>query len=349
MNLKEVFINWIYKNSNPNLTSLPKATLSKNIDESNGFFDRDIMEVDDSNYKEMREYLQEELYRKNNLFQEFNAAVASGRPRAILGKENYLKFLDEKFGSKQEKEVNFWIFQGSPEIYDIERSLRAGHLKSWKVAAHKDKIKPGDKVILWQTGNKAGCYALAEVVSEVGSIQEEVYEQQYYKLTDDTKNDLRVKIRITNYLADNPVLWEEIKELPEFSNFKAGNQGTNFSATKEEFETIDELGQARGKSYYREVKKLFPKDKVESFLNILRSYLLKHRIEPNDDRISFNVRPKSKRLVFLIGNRYALSIEKKRAGIEFSFISPDIVSRDYGEFANYTGKTEMYWNKMKMQ
>lgn len=346
MNIKEEFIEWIYKNSNPNLTSITRPTLSRNIDESKEFFDRDIMEVDEGNYNEMLGYLREKLYKKNTPFDAYSTSVASGRPKALLGKENYLKFLEEKFGSKQESEVNYWIFQGSPEIYDIERALRAEHLKSWKVAAHKDKIKPGDKVILWQTGNKAGCYALAETVTEVGDLEEEAYERQYYKIPDDTRSDLRVKIRITNYLADDPVLWEEIKELPEFSNFKAGNQGTNFSATKEEFETIEELGGTRGKSYYREVKNLFPKDKVESFLSVLRDYLLKNDIDPNDERISFNVRPRKKRLVFIIGNRYALLIEKRRTGIIFSFISPEIVSEEHGEFANYSGKVEMYWNNV---
>lgn len=34
--------------------------------------------------------------------------------------------------------MNYWIFQGSPDIYDIQGALRAG--QSWKVAAYKEKI-----------------------------------------------------------------------------------------------------------------------------------------------------------------------------------------------------------------
>ena len=77
-------------------------------------------------------------------------------------------------------EVNYWIFQGNPDIYNITNALKAAHLKSWKVAAHKENIAIGDKVIIWQTGKDAGCYALAEVTSEVGVFEEETVEKQYY-------------------------------------------------------------------------------------------------------------------------------------------------------------------------
>ena len=142
------------------------------------------------------------------------------------------------------------------------------------------------------------------------------------------------------------MLWEDIKELPEFENFKVGNQGTNFSATKEEFETIDEIGRAKSKSSYEEVKKMFPAERVENFLRILRSYLTKNNIDPEDERISFNVRLNRKRLVFIIGNRDALIIQKKRGKTEYSFISSEIIGDDNGNFTNFKGEVEMYRNKV---
>lgn len=177
--------------------------------------------------------------------------------RALVEESSVKKLIisDEKFDKileniKKSNDINYWIFQGSPEIYDIKGALRAGHLKSWKVTAHKDSINPGDKVIIWQSGKEAGCYALAEVISEVGSIEEDPAEKQYYKVPHSTETNFGVKIKIINNLADNPVLWEEIKELPEFKNFKAGNQGTNFSATKEEFETIVKMAPTTSKIQY---------------------------------------------------------------------------------------------------
>jgi len=142
---------------------------------------------------------------------------------------------------KATKEVNYWIFQGSPKIYNIVKALKAGHLKSWKITAHRDRIKIGDQVIIWQTGSQAGCHALAEVTSNVSIFKDEEFERQYYTSPDEDSATDRVKIKIVKYLVDSPILWEDIKVNPAFSNFKAGNRGTNFSTTKEEYNAILKL------------------------------------------------------------------------------------------------------------
>lgn len=269
--------------------------------------------------------------------------MASGRPRAILGKENYIRFLEEKFGSGNKG--NYWIFQGSPEIYDIKAALKAEHLKSWKVAAHKDRIKPGDNVIIWQTGKEAGCYALGEVVSEVGRIEEERYEKQYYKdtVSGELKEE-RVEIRITKNLVGDPVLWTEIEELPEFQHFKAGNQGTNFSATKEEFVTLYDITKRLKAGEYYQLKKIFPKEKVKKFLDVLRAFFKKHQLDPEDERVSFNIRPKESLLVFIIGKRYVFALEMKNGEAIYYFIHPKVVMKKHGYFSNNKGQDEMCWN-----
>ena len=182
-------------------------------------------------------------------FERFSISVIS---EAICEKSSLEKLIisDEKFNKiignirAIMEESKSWIFQGNPKIYDITKALQNGHLLSWKVAAHKDRIKQGDKVILWQTGEEAGCYALAEVGSEVAKVAEEPEELQYYFSASDkdgTGIDDRVKIEIIHNLANNPILWPEIKDRPEFENFKAGNQGTNFSATQEEYKTLVQI------------------------------------------------------------------------------------------------------------
>lgn len=47
-----------------------------------------------------------------------------------------------------------------------------------------------------------------------------------------------VKILIDHNLADRPVLWEDLKTLEGFEDFNGGNQGTNFIANQQQFETI---------------------------------------------------------------------------------------------------------------
>ena len=138
---------------------------------------------------------------------------------------------------------NYWIFQGSPKIFRIEEALKDGALKTWSIKAHNDAIKPGDKVILWVTGEKAGCYALCRVTSEVELMEEEEKERSYYVKVPSEKADFRVRLDIEFNFWDKPVLKEALSNLDAFNNFLGGNQGTNFKATKLQYETIKQIAE----------------------------------------------------------------------------------------------------------
>ncbi len=133
---------------------------------------------------------------------------------------------------------NSWIFQGNPNDFDFETAIRENLLEEWTVSAHKDKIKVGDKVILWISGKKSGCYALAEITSEPKIISQSK-DSHLWKTED--KNSLKAGIKITHNLIDSPLLWNKIKGTTGLENLKVGNQGTNFSATKKEYKTIYDL------------------------------------------------------------------------------------------------------------
>ncbi|QAA80873.1 EVE domain-containing protein [Aequorivita sp. H23M31] len=253
-NVKQEFAAWLLRNGPSSYKQYYNNSIeevSNRLEEINSYFaDRNLFLASKESYKDLINYISENVYGNTNPdienFNKYSQDKGSGIPKAILGKKNYFKFLESKFGSV--KTINYWIFQGNPNIYDITNALRNDHLKSWKVTTHKDKIMAGDKIILWKTGEKSGCYALAEVVSEVGMIVEEPEEFQYYLSSSATDSDNdRVKIKITKNLVENPILSSEIKSLPEFASFKAGNQGTNFTATEEEYKTI--LGMAENTHY----------------------------------------------------------------------------------------------------
>ncbi|MBE0639421.1 MAG: EVE domain-containing protein [Bacteroidales bacterium] len=135
-------------------------------------------------------------------------------------------------------DTNYWLFQGNPKIYNIVGSLKDNALKSWSVSAHKDKIKIGDKIILWLTGEKSGCYALARVTSGIANRLDDDIEQKYYTDLSKLQSTDRVKIAIEYNLWNNPVLKEVLIDLPEFQGFNGGNKGTNFAASQLHYETI---------------------------------------------------------------------------------------------------------------
>lgn len=153
------------------------------------------------------------------------------------------------------KEINYWIFQGNPDVYDVVRSIKDNMINTWWVKSHKEKIKVGDKVILWVTGNNSGCYALCEVTSGVyedfdDNDQDKYYKEGYLESRARVKSS-RVRIKVTHDFTQNPILHEQIRSNKKvFKEFKAGNQGTTFSATKEQYEEILKMAKGDDKKKY---------------------------------------------------------------------------------------------------
>ncbi|THH35548.1 AAA family ATPase [Neolewinella litorea] len=199
------------------------------------------------------------------------------------------------------KQVNHWIFQGNPNVFDFESALRDDLVTNWTVSAHKDKISPGDKAILWITGENAGCYALAEV-SSVPYHKEPSGDDHLWKQQD--KSKLKVDIRITHNLVNDPVLKKDIVAHEELQNLKVGNQGTNFSATEAEYEAIVEL--ISNDSTFFQLKERFVSADLETYMDYLRRFIDELELQPSDDRVVFSI--KRRRLNFIIGQRYCFNL-----------------------------------------
>lgn len=140
-----------------------------------------------------------------------------------------------KWHNEPGNEINYWIFQGNPKIYDLETALREQVLNDWAISAHKDKIKVGDKVIIWITGKDSGCYALAKITFPP---REETSSAGDHLWMDKKESELKAGIAITHNLIDRPILKFQIDSEKELRNLKVGLQGTNFSSTEREFQTL---------------------------------------------------------------------------------------------------------------
>ncbi len=134
--------------------------------------------------------------------------------------------------------INYWVFQCSPSDFDFETAVRGNLLHDWTVAAHKDKIEKGDKVILWLTGKRAGCYALARVTSNPAESTASP-DNHLWKTT--PKTSLKAGIELTHNLLGKPLLWQSIKNVDGLADLKVGNQGTNFAATRQQYNTLLKL------------------------------------------------------------------------------------------------------------
>jgi len=219
----------------------------------------------------------------------------NGTNHKLLAQDILFQMLDKK------EEINYWIFQGNPKVFDFETALRENILTDWTVSAHKDKIKVGDKVILWITGSKSGCYALAEVTSEPHN-KTSSPDDHLWKGND--KSELKADIKVTTNLVDNPISKNEIDTNAELKNLKVGNQGTNFSATEIEYETILRL--IGSKSSFSLTKDKFQFKIFENYIKFLRKINSELGLMPNDERVVYSVR--DNRMNFTVGQRYSFNL-----------------------------------------
>lgn len=270
---------------------------------------------------ELREFIKDDKIFVTNYKNYLKLNINYEDPYFHLLVQDFILFVSKK-------EEAFWIFQGNPKFYDTIGALQNEVLTTWKVAAHKDKIKFGDKVILWQSGDNAGCYALAKVTSEVGKIEMNPDEIQFYK-TEYDENEDRVSIEIEHNLADEPILWEEIKELPELAELKVGNQGTNFTATEKEYNTIKNMISSDYDNFEKVLQK-FNHDELKKYFTQLFEILDTSNLEKGDSRMLFSYN--NRKLSFSVGQRIALIIRRKSARGKFLILTKGKLNENSSPF-----------------
>ena len=243
--------------------------------------------------------------------------------------------------NKAEDDSNYWIFQGNPKVYDFSSAINEGTIDQWTASAHRDKMRIGDRVIFWLTGTNSGCYALGEITSDPFKNFEP--KDEFWKEED--KSEWKVGVKISHNCSSNPILKEQADITEELVSLMVGNQGTNFTATKEQYECIEDIVNSGYPDAYTKIKKQLAKDKMEVFLSILRNFVKENILIESDPRISFNIRESKNRLVFLIGKRYTLRIEKIKNETVLSFISPNNYNGDKNNsFTNSKGESEAFRN-----
>jgi hypothetical protein len=141
------------------------------------------------------------------------------------------------------KAYSYFFFKSNPKKWDLIEHLKDGAVDDWSVTKLKNHIDIGDKVILWKIGENEGVYGLAEISTEITKrdfekeAKEGDWKDDSYKKMED-----KVGIEVTHNLVERPILWEEL----QLSGlFKKLPQGTNFKATKEQYQYLLEMIEKR--------------------------------------------------------------------------------------------------------
>lgn len=136
----------------------------------------------------------------------------------------------------------YWLFQANPKYFDLVGALKAGVLGNWSVNAHRKKIHPGDRIVIWLCGPEAGVYGLATVISEVGD-QHEILEETPFSCNpaDPSKTFIGVTLKVDSTFCDTPILKDELKKHNHTKTVPMGLQGTNFALTEKQFNAIEAM------------------------------------------------------------------------------------------------------------
>lgn len=303
MNIKEEFAKWLLKYATSNYKAYygkTTDTVISRLDEINNFFEKDLFIINKENYEEMISYLSHANSKAQRItkqeFYDYDKKHSNGIPIAILGKKNYHKFLKEYFQS-----TNYWVFQSNPTEDNFSDALKQNKLLNFNIRNHKDKIEIGDKVIVWLTGKNAGCYALAKV-NTMPSYSESTTSLEAAQSSDSKIS--KVKIKITHNFTDNPITKDFLDDEPDLEGLNVGIQGSNFIATKEQYEFF--LNFNLEDQSLDEILAIFDTNKLRKYFQFLFKILDRYNLKPNDKRIHFST--KRKRLSFVIGQRFAWAL-----------------------------------------
>lgn len=114
---------------------------------------------------------------------------------------------------------------------------------TWEVNQHKDKIRSGDTVYVWQSGPSAGIVAVAHTLSEPKSMQ--MYESENpFVRKPERFSEIATRVPISiNRVLEKPILKETLSNHRALSNLRIlkAPYGSNFSLTDKQAASLREL------------------------------------------------------------------------------------------------------------
>ena len=170
--------------------------------------------------------------------------------KVVFDKEFRMEFLNTE--ENQNNECNYWIFQGNPKVYDFEKALQNNVLTDFTISRYKEKIKIGDKVILWLSGKNRGCFGLAEITSEPQKQYDNAGSEFWSDKVNKNKKGLKAGIKVTHNLYENRISKEVLESYDTFNEcqiFKYA-QGSNFESKETEYNTILNMIENKNRKRY---------------------------------------------------------------------------------------------------
>ncbi len=136
-----------------------------------------------------------------------------------------------------------WIFQSSPDQYDLTGALESLAEFHWLVRRYEKEIHVGDRVYLWEAGSDAGVAAIAEVASEPADVEDSDADKGFWRdPTAFVGPRRRVLLKITK-VVDPRLSRAEAQANPALAKLPnlVFAQGTNFPLTPEQDQELQRV------------------------------------------------------------------------------------------------------------
>jgi hypothetical protein len=136
-----------------------------------------------------------------------------------------------------------WIFQASPQFYDLQGALKSLKEQTWLTSQYKTEIHTGDRVFLWEAGSDAGILGVATVLSEPAEIAHPDSEKPFMK--DQSKFSglqFRVYLRIDK-VFESRLRRVDLQKDQVLSKLRIilNPRGTNYPVSAEEAQKLEAL------------------------------------------------------------------------------------------------------------
>ena len=148
--------------------------------------------------------------------------------------------------SKTDLNINYWIFQANPKLYDLVGAANELKELSWRINRYKENIHIGDTVYFWEAGKDAGIVAVGKISSIHAAISTPDEEMKFSRRKEGQADDhapfFGARISIERVLSDRIGKQELLSDpLLRDMHILRQPQGTNFKVTYDEAKALDAL------------------------------------------------------------------------------------------------------------
>lgn len=301
-----------------------------------------------SNYLEICQEIKNYIQQDESFLQEYKLFCSRNGhysdPNLHLLVQDFIYTVASYFSN--DNASSHWLFVTHRDVSEFKNDLEGELLNEWQIFSNTNKVKAGDKVIIWITGNEAGCYGLADVLES----PIETFENDGSESTIQNQNENQnLGISITHHLQDKPILLSEFEHHKSFANLIRSLNDSNNQTTKETYDEILKWIESANPSKFEQVLSLFSRKDIDYYFGILSKIIEKLQLKGGENNIVFNVRNDG--FAFIVGNRYSwrLLLAKKKtifAGISIEKFATNVWQFNGPSFLPYYNHSNIPFDKI---